>query len=189
MVCAMLLLLSVTLPQPTQKALAQTDGRFYAETGYTLAAEFVDFFDSHGGVPVFGYPVSEARQENGYLVQWTERQRLEWHPENAGTDFEVLLGLLGRELTKGLDGPLFDCGMPNSECGRSSTDVIPNSEFGIPQSDGHYFPQTGQYVSDLFLITGKSMVGSTCSAILSRQNVELRTLNVGWPPRLLHSRC
>jgi hypothetical protein len=151
MICATLLMLSLALPQPFPKALAQTDGRFYAETGYTLAAQFVDFFDSHGGVPVFGYPVSEARQENGYLVQWTERQRLEWHPENAGTDYEVLLGLLGRELTKGLDGPLFQCGAPNAQCvavaGQDRSDSAPD-----PQTPpgGHYFPQTGQSVSDLF---------------------------------------
>jgi hypothetical protein len=31
-------------------------------------------------------------------VQWFERERFEYHPENAGTRYEVLLGLLGNEL-------------------------------------------------------------------------------------------
>jgi hypothetical protein len=34
-----------------------------------------------------------------YLTQHFERARLEYHPENAGTPYDVLLGLLGRELT------------------------------------------------------------------------------------------
>lgn len=92
-------------PNPT--AFGQTSGRFYEPTGKTLAGEFLAFYDSHGGIPLFGYPVTDARMENGYLVQWTERQRMEYHPENSGTQFSVLLGLLGRELTRGLEGPRF----------------------------------------------------------------------------------
>ena len=34
-----------------------------------------------------------------YPTQHFERARFELHPENAGTPYEVLLGLLGRELT------------------------------------------------------------------------------------------
>jgi hypothetical protein len=33
------------------------------------------------------------------MTQHFERARFEYHPENAGTPYEVLLGLLGRELT------------------------------------------------------------------------------------------
>ncbi len=50
---------------------------------------------------MFGYPLSEAFNEKSptdgktYLVQYFERNRLEYHPENQGTPFEVLLGLLG----------------------------------------------------------------------------------------------
>src|SRR5207237_1212958 len=60
----------------------------------------------YGGLPVFGYPITEARLErsqtdgNTYLVQYFERNRFELHPEFAGTPNEVLLGLLGAELTK-----------------------------------------------------------------------------------------
>ena len=32
-----------------------------------------------------------------YNTQWFERERMEHHPENAGTPYEVLLGLLGSE--------------------------------------------------------------------------------------------
>jgi hypothetical protein len=41
----------------------------------------------------------EISPTNGqpYTVQYFERNRFEYHPENAGTDYEVLLGLLGAE--------------------------------------------------------------------------------------------
>src|SRR5687767_6201365 len=83
-----------------------------APTGFTLAPEFAAFYAANGGLALFGYPVSAPRVEGRYLVQWTERQRLEWHPENTGTNFEVLLGLLGRELTQDLDGPVFTQSAP-----------------------------------------------------------------------------
>ncbi len=35
-----------------------------------------------------------------YLTQWFERSRFELHPENAGTPYEVLLGVLGRQLSE-----------------------------------------------------------------------------------------
>jgi hypothetical protein len=63
--------------------------------GYTIAPEFQEFWDRSGGLHVFGYPVSEPSMEDGRLVQYFERQRFEHHPENAGTPYEVLLGLLG----------------------------------------------------------------------------------------------
>ncbi len=48
-------------------------------------------------------PISEAQMEgnptNGktYLIQWFERARFEYHPNNPG-EFQVLLGLLGSEV-------------------------------------------------------------------------------------------
>ncbi|MEO8284823.1 MAG: glycosyl hydrolase [Chloroflexota bacterium] len=138
----LLVLACLPLSRPATPTHAQAEGRLYPETGYTLASEFVAFYDKHGGVPLFGYPVTEARTENGYLVQWTERQRLEWHPENAGTDFEVLLGLLGRELTHGLDGPRFQAAelMGAAAAGLTST----------TDPEGHLFPETGQIVDEPF---------------------------------------
>src|SRR5207302_8629300 len=35
-----------------------------------------------------------------YLVQYFERSRMEYHPENAGTAYEVLLGQLGTEVVR-----------------------------------------------------------------------------------------
>jgi len=42
----------------------------------------------------------EKNQADGkeYTVQYFERARLEYHPENAGTPYVVLLGLMGTEV-------------------------------------------------------------------------------------------
>jgi hypothetical protein len=91
---------------------------FFHETGHAVAPEFWGYWSGHGlefdGAPgvsfqeslaLFGLPLSEATMEvnptNGqtYLTQHFERARFEYHPENAGTPYAVLLGLLGREVT------------------------------------------------------------------------------------------
>jgi hypothetical protein len=64
------------------------------------------FWERSGGVSQFGYPISqpflELSKDDGktYLVQYFQRARLEYHPENMGTRFEVLLGRLGAEQVK-----------------------------------------------------------------------------------------
>jgi Glycosyl hydrolases family 39 len=132
-------------------ALADGASRLYPETGHTLAPQFVAFYDKNGGVAQFGYPVSEARIESGYLVQWTERQRLEYHPENAGTQYEILLGLLGRELTGGLDGPRFRASVSaDSTPSRSAKDEGESRGAGSEESS-RFFKETGHLVEGLFL--------------------------------------
>jgi hypothetical protein len=54
---------------------------------------------------MFGYPISEEFFEGGSVVQYFERARFEWHPENEGTPYVVLLGQLGREQYQRRYGP------------------------------------------------------------------------------------
>lgn len=68
---------------------------YFAPTAHTLCAPFRDWWHDKGGLPIFGYPLSEAFDEGGYSVQYFERARFEWHPENIGTGWEVELGHLG----------------------------------------------------------------------------------------------
>ncbi|HEY1011309.1 MAG TPA: hypothetical protein VGE07_01310 [Herpetosiphonaceae bacterium] len=72
------------------------DERLFPETGYALRGEFLRYWEAHGGLAIFGYPISEVLWEDGRLVQYLERNRLELHPENPAP-FRVLLGLLGEE--------------------------------------------------------------------------------------------
>jgi protocatechuate 3,4-dioxygenase beta subunit len=82
---------------------------WYSKTGHTLGDANVggqaiaSAWTRLGGLAQFGYPISqpfmEVSKDDGktYLVQYFERQRLEYHPENKGTAYEVLLGRLGAE--------------------------------------------------------------------------------------------
>jgi hypothetical protein len=89
-------------PLPNQASTADVD--FYSETGHTLRDGFRDYWNNNGGLMSFGYPISEQFQEvsktdgKTHTVQYFERVRLEWHPENKGTQYEYLLGHLGREI-------------------------------------------------------------------------------------------
>jgi hypothetical protein len=90
------------IPNPEQGGLGAGCDRF-PETGYDLCAPFHDFWVRSGGLPVYGFPIVNARDEQNptdgksYLTQWYERERLEFHPELRGTPYEELLGLLGAE--------------------------------------------------------------------------------------------
>ena len=86
-----------------RKVPAPSPGVYFSQTGHTLADPFLTYWQGNGGLPVFGYPISEAFSEKSptdgktYLVQYFERNRFEYHPENKGTRYELLLGLLGKE--------------------------------------------------------------------------------------------
>jgi hypothetical protein len=77
---------------------------YFPETGHNLHTGFRDYWEAHGGLAQFGYPLTEegveisATDGKPYTVQYFERARFEWHPENAGTPYEVLLGQLGRQV-------------------------------------------------------------------------------------------
>ena len=64
-------------------------------TGHDVAGRFQTFYDQSGGLPVFGYALSGPVYENNVFVQYFERQRFEYHPDKAGTPYEVELGRLG----------------------------------------------------------------------------------------------
>jgi len=74
-----------------------------APTGHSLRGAFRRYWQGGGGLPVFGYPLTEELQEvsladgKAYTVQYFERARFELHPEYAGTPYEVLLGPMGLE--------------------------------------------------------------------------------------------
>ncbi len=70
--------------------------------GHHVGARFLAYWRAHGGLAHLGYPLSDAfdqRLADGqtYRVQYFERARLEYHPENAAPN-DVLLGQLGRAI-------------------------------------------------------------------------------------------
>lgn len=136
---------SVTQPLNTQAFTrvgpgAGSDTRVYfPESGHTLGGPFLRYWQERGGLPIFGFPISEEFTEvsptdgKPYTVQYFERNRFEYHPENAGTEFEVLLGLLGRDLT----------------AGRTFAPAPPPLESTATRA---YFPETRHSLSGEFLV-------------------------------------
>ena len=56
--------------------------QYFPETGHVVSYAFLKYFREMGGVDIFGYPRSEIVYEDGYYVQYFQRARMEWHPEN-----------------------------------------------------------------------------------------------------------
>lgn len=66
---AVLLLLAIAFGL-VAPSLAQGDVRTFAETGHSLRGAFRVFWESNGGVGVFGYPISEEiTTDDGRLIQ------------------------------------------------------------------------------------------------------------------------
>lgn len=92
-------------------------GQLFPPTGYTVFGKFLDEWNTWGGKDAFGYPISESYvttlpDGSRRAVQWFERARLEYHPENVpafyrerrqanGTRMlmldEITFGAIGRE--------------------------------------------------------------------------------------------
>jgi uncharacterized protein YkwD len=69
---------------------------YFSETGHSLADPFLSYWRAGGSVELFGYPISEPMQQDGLLVQWFERARMEYHTDLAKTGKAVQLTHLGK---------------------------------------------------------------------------------------------
>jgi hypothetical protein len=103
-------------------------------TGHSVEAPFYPYWELQGGLPIFGYPLTDQFVANGYRVQYFERQRLEHHPENQAP-YNVLFGLSGLETAqrRGLIG---------------TGPFLP--KLPLPANDCEFFPQTGHNLCGRF---------------------------------------
>lgn len=62
-------------------------------TGQRVRGPFLRYWRDHGGLPIFGYPLTGEQQDGDCRVQWFERARFELHPNGV-----ILLGRVGAEL-------------------------------------------------------------------------------------------
>ncbi len=98
---------------PLAAGVAPAPGAIYfTETRHNLAGRFLEYWRTNGGLEQFGYPISEELTETledgkTYTVQYFERARFEYHPENPAP-YDVLLGQFGRRIVAALapDVPL-----------------------------------------------------------------------------------
>jgi hypothetical protein len=82
-------------------------GSYFPETGHNIAGGFRDYWLANGGLAQFGYPITDEvveTLEDGrqYTVQWFERARFEYHPENSAPN-HILLGQFGRQIYESLE--------------------------------------------------------------------------------------
>jgi hypothetical protein len=112
-------------------------GTRFLETGKSICKPMEAYWRNYGGLQQFGFPISDAVSERNpvdgktYMVQYFERARFELHPENAGTQYEVLLGQLGlQEYSKRYPG-----GAPGQK---------PNNEAA------QFCPETGKWLGGAF---------------------------------------
>ena len=86
---------------PGQVANTSAGAVLFKETNHHLGGAFLTYWQGHGGLAQQGFPISEEFSEvspldgRTYRVQYFERAVFEYHPENAGTQFTVLLSQLG----------------------------------------------------------------------------------------------
>ena len=90
-------------PTSAERSTAAPSGTVcYVETGRCLYGTFLTYWQGHGQLPINGYPLSNPfpeKLEDGrvYMVQYFERVRMEFHPEQPAP-FDILLGQFGRRL-------------------------------------------------------------------------------------------
>ena len=127
---------SAPVPQPLPVAPAP-DVIAFPETGTVLGGGFRHYWEAHGGLAQFGYPISNELSEvsptDGVVrtVQYFERARFEYHPEHKGTPYETELGLLGRQIAA------------------SRADASPFQPVADP-GDGSWFAETGHTLNGAF---------------------------------------
>ncbi|HKF94617.1 MAG TPA: hypothetical protein VKB96_08450, partial [Gammaproteobacteria bacterium] len=75
----MVLLLVLLTASSIPAASAQGDARYFGETSHYLRGAFRYFWESHGGLANFGFPITEEyiRKSDGRIVQYFERARFE----------------------------------------------------------------------------------------------------------------
>lgn len=94
LVCV-LIILAFTTP-----AGAQTDERFFPETGHYVRGKFLEFYLNHPDPQlVFGYPITDAfpSATDGLIIQYFEKVRFELNPDKP-EGLQVKLSPLGKYL-------------------------------------------------------------------------------------------
>ncbi len=68
--------------------------RYFPETQQVVGPAFLLYYNTHGGPPIFGLPITREEHVGDHIVQYFERARLE-RPAAGGA---ITLGLVGSEL-------------------------------------------------------------------------------------------
>jgi len=91
------------LAPATAPAAPSAGAIYFAETEHNLGGRFRAYWEANGDLAQFGFPITEELAQplpgvgGQYTVQYFERGRFEYHPENAAP-YDVLLGQFGRDI-------------------------------------------------------------------------------------------
>jgi len=128
-------LAAVVLVLAVAVAPAQTQSeQYFAETGHTVRGPFLVAFNSSGGLAFLGFPNTDEFFDAGAgrLVQYFQRARLEWHPENP-------------------EGSQVQLGNLNEEMGYARPPISANQIPAASDPNCQYFSATGHSVCNAFL--------------------------------------
>ncbi len=73
---------------------ADSAGNGFEETGHAVGESFQLYWEQHGGVRIFGFPISKEFEANGSQFQYFERAILEYNPEKQRR-WRIVQPLLG----------------------------------------------------------------------------------------------
>src|SRR5438552_1197396 len=122
------------MPLPAPYEVSTGRFRYFSQTAHFLRGAFLMYWESHGATPVLGLPITEALTEDGLVVQYLERARLEWHPEiSSDPGNRVLLTRLGAVMNE------------------SRGMIFPSLLAGEDTPVSVFFTQTGHNLSNAFL--------------------------------------
>ncbi len=155
------------------RPVATPDLLVFPQTQHTVRDVFKKAWE-RGGLALFGYPKTgqfyERNPSDGqyYLVQYFERVRMEYHPDNQGTPYEVLFGLLGTQL-------LTRRGWFDANGSLVDSRVMPESKPAKPARNQQWFEETHHTLSGLFLAEwqkqgGLSIVGLPLTRVFDELN-------------------
>jgi hypothetical protein len=194
-ICAVLiavLLGAVVAPRSTYRSGRVVEGasQCFPQTGKCIGDLFFEYWQANGGLAQQGYPVTDELEEVNpvdhqlYRVQYFERARFEHHPENVGTPYVVLLGLLGREqyLTKYPGGR--PAGGRGETCFAVTGRCISGAFFRYWQGHGG-LAQQGYPLSDEFDEVSPINGRSFRVQYFERARFELHPENAGTPHEVL----
>lgn len=125
--------------------------------GHTVEGDFLRFFLAYGGVESLGYPLTEEMTVEGWRVQYFEKGRLEYHPENEPA-YRITVGWLG-DLLHRRRPPLPETAIP--PCSDSNRRYFPQTGHTLSGDFLHYFDmyggsvRFGQPISEPFLEEGR----------------------------------
>ncbi len=100
---AVFVLSGLALPTSTSASPPPPQVLFFTETGHSAQNWYWQFWkNTPDALRILGYPISEPFVQESftepgkfYRVQYFERARLEYHPEAAGTVYEMRIGRVG----------------------------------------------------------------------------------------------